>query len=84
MPLLLRYTSVVSLSGLLFVLNSSRHCPDTLNDENFVIFLRRYWFSDTYAEISERTGIPKKSVSMRLVRIRKQLKQYLIEREVYV
>ena len=57
---------------------------DTLGDENFVIFLRRYWFSDTYAEISERTGIPEKSVSMRLVRIRKQLKQYLIEREVYV
>lgn len=57
---------------------------DTLSDENFVIFLRRYWFSDTYAEIAERTGIPEKSVSMRLVRIRKQLKQYLIEREVYI
>ena len=57
---------------------------DTLSDENFVIFLRRYWFSDTYAEISERTGIPEKSISMRLVRIRKQMKQYLIEREVYV
>lgn len=57
---------------------------DTLGDENCVIFLRRYWFSDTYAEISERTGLSEKSVSMRLVRIRKQLKQYLIEREVYV
>ncbi|MCH5353671.1 MAG: sigma-70 family RNA polymerase sigma factor [Acutalibacter sp.] len=57
---------------------------DTLNDENAVIFLRRYWFSDTYAEIAERTGISEKSVSMRLVRIRKQMKQYLLEREVYV
>ena len=57
---------------------------DALSDENCVIFLRRYWFADSYAEIAERTGIPEKSVSMRLVRIRKQLKQYLAERGVYV
>lgn len=57
---------------------------DTLSDENSVIFLRRYWFSDPYAEIAERTGISEKSVSMRLVRIRKQMRQYLMEREVYV
>ena len=57
---------------------------DTLSDENCVIFLRRYWFSDTYAEIAERTGISEKSVSMRLVRIRKQMKQYLAEKEIYV
>ena len=55
---------------------------DTLSEENCVIFLRRYWFSDSYAEIAERTGISEKSVSMRLVRIRKQLKQYLAERGV--
>ena len=57
---------------------------DTLNDENAVIFLRRYWFSDTYTEIAERTGLSEKSVSMRLVRIRKQMRQYLLEREVSV
>ena len=57
---------------------------DTLSDENGVIFLRRYWFFDTYAEIAARTGISEKSVSMRLVRIRKQLKKFLAKREVYV
>lgn len=57
---------------------------DTLSDENSVIFLRRYWFFDTYAEIAERTGISEKSISMRLVRIRKQMKQYLLERGVCV
>lgn len=57
---------------------------DTLNEENCVIFLRRFWFSDTYTEIAKRTGISEKSVSMRLVRIRKQMKQYLLEREVYI
>ena len=57
---------------------------DTLSEENCVIFLRRYWFSDSYAEIAERVGISEKSVSMRLVRIRNQLRQYLVKREVYV
>ena len=57
---------------------------DSLSEENRVIFLRRYWFSDPYGEIAARTGISEKSVSMRLVRIRKQLKQYLAKSEVYV
>ena len=57
---------------------------NTLSEENCVIFLRRYWFSDPYAEIAERVGISEKSVSMRLVRIRNQLKQYLVKRGVYV
>lgn len=56
---------------------------DTLSGENRVIFLRRYWFSDPYADIARRTGISEKSVSMRLVRIRKQMRQYLVEREVF-
>lgn len=56
---------------------------DTLSEENRVIFLRRYWFSDPYADIAKRTGISEKSVSMRLVRIRKQMRQYLVEREVF-
>ena len=57
---------------------------DTLSQENCVIFLRRYWFFEPYAEIAERTGISEKSVSMRLVRIRKQMKKFLTKREVYV
>lgn len=57
---------------------------DTLSNENCVIFLRRYWFSDPYTEIAKRVGISEKSVSMRLVRIRKQMKQYLEEREVLI
>lgn len=57
---------------------------DTLSEENRMVFLRRYWFSDSYAEIAERVDISQKSVSMRLVRIRNQLKQYLVKREVYI
>ena len=55
---------------------------DTLSEENCLIFMRRYWFSDTHAEIAKRIGISEKNVSVRLTRIRKELKRYLMEREV--
>lgn len=55
---------------------------DALSKENRVIFLCRYWFSEAYADIARRTGLSEKSVSMRLVRIRQQLKGYLAEQEV--
>lgn len=57
---------------------------DTLTVENRVIFMRRYWFSDSIKDIAERAAITEKNVSVRLTRIRKKLKEYLIEREVYV
>ncbi len=57
---------------------------ETLSQENRVIFMRRYWFSDTYGEIARRVGLTEKNVSVRLTRIRKQMKDYLKEREVLV
>ena len=57
---------------------------DTLTSENRVIFLQRYWFSDTYSDIAKKVGISEKSVSVRLARIRKKLKEYLVEKEVLV
>ncbi len=55
---------------------------DSLSKENRVIFLRRYWFSDTYADIARQVGLTEKNVSVRLTRIRKELREYLSEREV--
>ena len=57
---------------------------DTLTTENRVIFVRRYWFSDSYADIAERVGMTEKNVSVRLTRVRKQMRKYLAEREVLV
>ena len=57
---------------------------DTLTVENRVIFMRRYWFSDSYADIAAQTGLTEKNVSVRLTRIRKQLRQYLMAKEVLV
>ena len=55
---------------------------NSLTAENRVIFLRRYWFSDTYADIAKQVGLTEKNVSVRLTRLRKDLREYLIEREV--
>ena len=57
---------------------------DTLEVENRVLFMRRYAYVDTYADIAKHVGMSEKNVSVRLTRIRRQLKRYLIEREVYV
>ena len=57
---------------------------DTLTVENRVIFMRRYWFADSYKDIAESVGLTEKNISVRLTRIRGKMKQYLIEREVFV
>lgn len=57
---------------------------DTLTLENRVIFMRRYWFADSYKDIAEFVGLTEKNISVRLTRIREKMKQYLLEREVFV
>ena len=57
---------------------------DTLTVENRVIFMRRYWFSESLRDIAEFTGFSEKNVSVRLTRIRKKMKLYLIDREVLI
>ena len=55
-----------------------------LPHESRVIFVRRYWYADTYEAIAHRVGCSKKVVSVRLVRLRRQLAKYLTERGVDV
>ena len=57
---------------------------DSLSKENRVVFLRRYWFFDSYADIASQVGITEKNVSVKLSRIRNQLRTYLKERGVFV
>lgn len=71
----------VEISELTHIIDSFL---ETLSQENRVIFMRRYWFSDTYTDIAERVGLTEKNVSVRLTRIRKQMRDYLAEREVLV
>ena len=57
---------------------------DTLPLENRVIFMRRYWFSDSCKDIAEFVGLSEKNITVRLTRIRQKMKSYLAEREVFV
>lgn len=50
---------------------------DSLSAENRVIFLRRYWFADSHREIAQKVGLTEKNVSMRLSRLRRQLKTHM-------
>ena len=42
-----------------------------------VIFMRRYYFSESYADIAKATGISEKNISVRLTRIRSRLRECL-------
>ena len=49
----------------------------TIDYEKRNIFIRRYWFSDSIADIAERFAISESKVKSILFRVRKQLKVYL-------
>lgn len=50
---------------------------DTLNKENRVMFVRRYWYADSISDIAAIFQISNNSVAVRLSRIRGKLKKYL-------
>lgn len=50
---------------------------ESLPKESRLIFLRRYWFMDTIAEIATRYGIGESKVKMKLSRTRNMLRMYL-------
>lgn len=49
----------------------------TLSPENRMVFMRRYWYVDTVAEIAARYEISESAVQMRLNRTRAKLCTYL-------
>ena len=50
---------------------------ETLKKEERILFLRRYWFSDSIAELAEKVKIPPKKLSSKMFRLRKSLKEFL-------
>ena len=57
---------------------------DTLTPENRNVFLRRYWFAESYEQISKATGYSKSNVSMRLLRTKEKMMTYLTERGIEI
>ena len=56
----------------------------TLSRENRVLFVRRYWFSDSIAEIAGMFQMSSRNVSLRLLRVRKGLKEHLEKEGIWV
>lgn len=52
----------------------------TLPAQKRSMFILRYWYSDSVSSIAERLKLTENSVSVTLNRIRKKLREYLIER----
>lgn len=53
---------------------------DSLSPEKRSIFLCRYWYTDSVSEIAARHGMREGAVSMKLNRLRRNLRVYLLER----
>lgn len=53
---------------------------EELPQEKRVMFVRRYWHSDSIADIAKRCRVSENSVSVNLNRLRKRLNNYLVER----
>jgi len=49
-----------------------------------VMFVKRYWFSESLSEIADAFHITENNVSVRLSRIRRKLHQYLDRKEVTI
>lgn len=50
---------------------------DTVSKENRILFLRRYWFGDSVKHLAKATALSENTVSVRLSRLRRQLRDYL-------
>lgn len=57
---------------------------ETLNSENRVIFVRRYWFAESCRDIAELVGLTEKNITVRLTRLRKKMRDFLTERGVFL
>ena len=57
---------------------------ETLDKENRIMFVRRYWHSASIAELAELFQISNHNISVRLARTREKLKKFLIKRGVAI
>ncbi len=49
----------------------------TLGEDSQILFVRRYWYSDSISDLADRFQTTVNNVSVRLFRIRNKLKKYL-------
>ena len=71
-------TSDSDIDDLLFRDIINRFLADT-PESSRVVFVRRYWYSDSISEISNLTGMSENAVKVSLSRTRNKLKIYLMK-----
>lgn len=59
------------------IANAINRFLESISLENRVIFMRRYWFCDTCAEIAARYGISERKVKRQIQETREQMCDYL-------
>lgn len=57
---------------------------DTVSKDNRTLFVRRYWFGDPVKDISADLGLTERAASVRLHRMRTQLKDYLYKEGIFL
>ena len=57
---------------------------ESLSQQDQLLFMRRYWFLDSYQEIAKLSGLSEKNVSVQLTRLRQKLRIYLQKNEVHL
>lgn len=57
---------------------------ESVEPENRVIFIKRYWFSEPISEIAGAMKMSENHISVRLFRTKKKLKQYLAKEGIEV
>lgn len=55
---------------------------ETLDKENRIMFVRRYWYADSITELAELFHTSNHNISVRLSRTREKLRKYLIKEGV--
>lgn len=55
-----------------------------LKESDRIVFLRRYWFCDSIADIAKRFGASEGKIKMQLCRTRQRLQKYLSEEGVSI
>ena len=56
---------------------------ETLDRESRTLFLRRYWFGDSIKDLSKEFHMTENALSVRLYRIRAQLRDHLIKEDFW-
>ena len=57
---------------------------ETLDEKDRIMFVRRYWFSDSVSEIAAKFQMSSHNATVRLSRIRKKLEKFLLKEGFYI